>query len=85
MKTFIESQVGNCSLVCMFHVRKVNRKINHLHESSLRIVYKDYTSSFGDLLRQDISVIVHHRNIQSLAIELFKVNQFQANVPFLYP
>ena len=34
-KTFIESRFGYCPLVWMFHSRKVNNKINHLHESSL--------------------------------------------------
>ena len=68
MTTFIESQLGNCPLAWMFHGKKIKRKINHLHESSQRIVYKDYTSSFGDLLRQDISATVHRRNIQLLTI-----------------
>ena len=75
MKTFTESQFGYCPSVQMFHGRTVNKKINHLHERALRIVYKDYTSSFEDLLKRDNSVTIHHRNIQSLAIELFKVKQ----------
>ena len=37
----------------MFRVRGVNNKINHLHERSLRIVYKDSNSSFKeDLLKK---------------------------------
>ena len=50
-----------------------NNKINHLYERSLRIVYKDNISSFEDLLKRDKSFTIHQRNIQSLAIELFKV------------
>ena len=30
-------------------------------------------SSFEDLLKKDGSVTVHHRNIQTLAVEMFKV------------
>ena len=45
MKTFIESQFGYCPLVWMFHGKIVHKKINHLHERALRIVYKDYISS----------------------------------------
>ena len=41
MKTFIESQFGYCPLVWMPHGRIVNKKINHMHERALRIVYKD--------------------------------------------
>ena len=73
MKAFIESQFGYCPLIWMFHSRGVNNKINHLHERSLRIVYKDNISSFEDLLKKDRSFTIHQMNIQSLATELFKV------------
>ena len=56
----------------MFHSRGLNNKINHLHERSLRIVYKDNISSFEDLVKRDKSFTIHQSNIQSLAIELFK-------------
>ena len=57
----------------MFHIRKLNNKINKLHERCLRIVYSDNTSSFEELLETDNSVSVHHRNIQVLATELYKI------------
>ena len=60
-------------LTWMFHSRRANSKINHIHERALRIVYKGNNSSFQELLRKNKSFCVHHRNIQSLAIELFKV------------
>ena len=55
MKTFVESQFGYCPLIWMFHSRKVNSKINHLQERSLRIVCNDYRTSFEDLLKKDNS------------------------------
>ena len=79
MKTFVESQFGYCPLIWMFHSRKVNSKINHLQERSLRIVYNDYITSFEDLLKKDNSFKIHHKNIQLLAIELFKVKKGIAN------
>ena len=79
MKTFVESQFGYCSLIWMFHSRKVNSKINHLQERSLRIVYNDYIISFEDSLKKDNSFKVQHRNIPLLAIELFKVKKGIAN------
>ena len=63
----------------MFYGIIVNKKINHLHEKALRIVYKDYISSFEGLLKRDKSVTIHHMNIQSLDIELFKVEQNLSN------
>ena len=39
----------------------------------MRIVYRDYTSSFECLLKKNGSVRVHHRNIQLVAVEMFKV------------
>ena len=57
----------------MFCSRKLNRRINHIQERALRLVYDDYTTPFDDLLRKDKSVCIHHRNIQYLATEMYKV------------
>ena len=59
----------------MFHRRKLNNTINKTHERALRLVYKDYTSSFDDLLAKDSSFKIHERNLQKLAIEIFKVKK----------
>ena len=58
MKSFIESQFGYCPLVWMFHSRSLNNRINHIHERALRIVYKDYYSSFEELLEK-ISLLLY--------------------------
>ena len=73
MKAFINSQFGYCPLVWMFHSRKMNNRINKIHERSLRVVFNDNASTFRELLQKDNSVTIHERNIQSLAIELYKV------------
>ena len=73
MKTFILSHFGYCPLVWMLHSRKLNHRINRLHERALRTVYKDEISSFEELLVLDESFTIHERNIQTLAIELYKV------------
>ena len=57
----------------MLHSRKLNTCINKIHERSLRLVYKDYTSSFNELLRIDDTKTIHQRNLQLLMIEMFKI------------
>ena len=71
-KVFIESQFNNCPLIWMLHSRTMNNKINHLHERSLRIVYSDKSSMFEELFQRDKTFSIHHKNIQSLAIEIYK-------------
>ena len=73
MKAFIQSQFGYCPLIWMFHSHRLNNRINRIHERSLRIVYRDAHSSFDELLRKNNTFTVHERNIQFLAIELYKV------------
>ena len=55
----------------MFCQRQSNHMINRIHERTLRIAY-DYTSSFDNLLIKDHSITIHQRNIQALAIEIYK-------------
>ena len=57
----------------MMHNRSLNNKINHIHERDLRIVCNGYSSTFEDLLNKDKSVTIHQRNLQQLAIEIFKI------------
>ena len=73
MNEFCLHQFGYCPLVWMYHNRRHNNKINHLHERMLKIVYKDYKSSFPELLSEDKSFTVYHKNVQKLAIEMYKI------------
>ena len=57
----------------MYHSRALNNQINRLHERALRLVYKDTTLSFEELLLKDNSVSIHHRNLQKLATEMYKI------------
>ena len=72
IKAFVESQFAYCPLVWMFHNRKVHAKINALHKRALRVLYHDDVSTFEELLAKAGEFSIHQRNIQSLAIEMFK-------------
>ena len=73
LNAFFKVQFNYCLVVWMFHSRSLNNKINRLHEPCLRIAYNDKHSNFDVLLEKDNSVSLHHNNIHSLAIEMYKV------------
>ena len=77
----------------MFHNLTLNNRINKLQERALRLVHNDNTSSFYELLQKDNSFTIHHRNIQKLALEMYRVKHRiapkiicelfnEANVPY---
>ena len=59
MTSFVMSHFNYCPLVWMFHDRKSNNKINKIHERALRIIHKNSTSNFEELLIKSNSVSVH--------------------------
>ena len=67
-------QFNYCPLIWMCHNRTYCNKINRFHERCLRLIYNDKRSSFEDLLEKDNCVSKHHKNLQALAIEMFKIH-----------
>ena len=58
----------------MFYCRKLNNCINNIHEGALRFVFRDYKSTFQQLLKKNKSVSIPQRNLQIFAMEIFKTN-----------
>ena len=58
----------------MCHNFTTNRKISRFHERCLCIIYNDKQSSFAELLEKDGSSSIHDKNIQYLALEMYKVS-----------
>ena len=62
-----------CPLIWMNHNNSINKKINNLHERKLRLIYCDHSSDIEELLQRDNSVTIHQKNIEALAIMMYKV------------
>ena len=75
MKSFVTSQFGYCSLIWMFHSKRLNNKIKSIHERALRITYQDHITTFQELLNKGNAVSIDHRNLQALATEMFKIHR----------
>ena len=73
VNSFITYHLSCCALVWMFHSRRLNNRINHIHERTLRIIYQDYNSPFKELPRRDSSLTILQRNLKLLVTEIFKV------------
>ena len=52
LNAFLTGQFSYAPVVGMFHSRMLNNRINHICVRAMRLVYKDYTSSFDKLLEK---------------------------------
>ena len=52
---------------------KTNARINHVHETALRIAYMINCRRFDELLKINKSYNIHYKNIQTVAIGLYKI------------
>ena len=68
MNSFVISQFNYCPIIWMSCQRHSNNSINRIHEKA----YHDYISIFEGLLDMDDSITIHQRNIQAIALELYK-------------
>ena len=75
---FFLSKFYYCLLTWMFHNRSLNHKINRSHERCLRVIWYDGHSSYDEFLSLD-NLSLHHRDLQILAREMFKVYTGSAN------
>ena len=83
-KSLIILQFNYSATVWMCHGRGLNNKINNINERGLRTVYQDKKKcSLDTLLKRAKSNLIHMKNLQYLATELYKVrNGFSPEWPF---
>ena len=75
MNAFFLSQFRYCRLVCKFHNRSLNNRINRLQEGSLRLVNKGTNFSIVELLEKENGFTIYQKNIKKRAIEIHKVKR----------
>ena len=80
LNSSITSHFSFCPIVWMCHCRKLNERINHIHERALRKFYKVFNLSFQELLIEDNSLNIYHRNLQKLVTEILKVKNGLSSV-----
>ena len=58
----------------MFCSRKLNHRINRLHERALRIAYAEVIFSFEEFFIKDKSTILHQKSLRVVAVEMCKIS-----------
>ena len=60
--------------------------MNKVHERALRLILNDHVSDFDTLLQNNENTCNHHRNIQTLMVEIYKIknNLTPAIVDFMF-
>ena len=66
----ILSNFNYCPLIWLLSTKAANNEINCTHKRALKILFKDYDSSFAELLVKSGSVKIHVQNLQKLMIEI---------------
>ena len=74
-RLLITSQFNYCPLVWMIHNRKLNKKINKVHERALRIVYGDQKTKLSELLNIDKSVTIHEETYNIYLLKSIKLKR----------
>ena len=70
--TFIISNFNYCPLIWMFCGKTQKNEIDRAHKRALRILLKDHTSSFDELLQKIDDTRVHVKDLRNLMIEVCK-------------
>ena len=78
LNSVIKSQVTYCPLIGMFTSHYLNNALNNIHERALRLIYNDHEKSFSSILTENNLKTIHQKNLEFLAIEIYK---FQNGLP----
>ena len=77
--SFIKSQFGYCPIVWMCHGKVAERQINSIHKRALRAIYKDFKSSFNELLKKGNHETIHQSNLKHLIVKVYRCLRKETN------
>ena len=69
----IKSHFNHCPVVWMFYSRQSKNLINKVRQRSPRLTYKDETTDFQHILREQNEIKFHQRYLPVLITEIYKI------------
>ena len=73
VNSFLKSQLSYCAIIWVFYSRRMEHRINKIHERALHLIYpSDSKLTFKELLDKKKTVSIHQKILQVLATELFQ-------------
>ena len=72
LNSFIKSQFSYYLLIWIFTFKVLRKKINRIHEKSLRLVLNDHQSTLDEMLDTLTEKAIHQECIDSLPTEVYK-------------
>ena len=72
LNAVVLSNFSYCPLIWLFCSKIATNDINRTHKRALRILYRDYESTFEELPERDNTKATHTKNLQKLMIEVHK-------------
>ena len=71
-QSFVASNFNHCPLVWHFCGKINNSKLEKIHERALKIIYRDYESTYNDLITKSNSSTLLLSRLRKLLCEIFK-------------
>ena len=72
LNSVVMSNFSYCPLIWLFCSKAANNEINRTHKRALRTLYRDYESTFEELLDRGDTKTTHKKNLQNLMVEIYK-------------
>ena len=71
-RSFIFSLFEYCPVVWIFCTKGNSKKLERIQERALRIIFKDYTSSYDTMLQRSNMLSLDLLRLKHLAVEMYK-------------